>query len=248
MTAEPDLAGHYAALAATFDQHWVYSPAFVGWMTACLRTHLRAGPTDQVADIGCGTGLYSLPLAEVTGHVTALDPAPKMIRRHTPHPRLTSLLASAEQFAAGQVLPRARYDAIVAKEVLHHLGDREGCVRDLAARLRPGGRLLIVLLPPVLTHPLFRAALERYRRHQLTAEHVAAWMRAAGLTVQISTEEIIVELPIDRWADMVRSRYMSLLSRFTDSQLNAGIAEIRRQHGPTVRFADRYAFVVGTNP
>jgi 2-polyprenyl-3-methyl-5-hydroxy-6-metoxy-1,4-benzoquinol methylase len=248
VTAHPDSARHYAALAASFDQHWIYSPEFVGWMAGRLREHLQVQPTDQVADVGCGTGLYSRPLADVAEHVTALDPTPEMIRGHRPHARVASLVATAEQFAARQVLPGARYDAVLLKEVLHHLDDRPRMVQDLAARLRPGGRLLIVITPPTIAHPLFAAALQRYARNPLTAEHVADWMRTAGLAVQTSIEAISVELPVDRWADMVRSRYLSLLAWFDDEQLAAGVAEIRRLHDPVVRFADRYIFVVGTRP
>lgn len=245
MTERTGLAKHYATLAESFDDHWVYSPGFVEWMSGRLLTHLHVRSTDHIVDLGCGTGLYSQPLADAAARVTAVDPEPEMIRRHTSHPRLTSIVGTAEQFASGQFLAGADYDAILLKEVLHHLADRVELVRGLATRLRPGGRLLVVTLPPTLSHPLFPAALQRYTRRPLTGEQIGAWMGAVGLTTGATIEEIDVELPIDRWIKMVSSRYMSLLAGFDDAELDAGIVEIRRRCGPVVRFADRYTFTLG---
>jgi hypothetical protein len=45
---------------------------------------------------------------------------------------------------------------------------------------------------------------------------------------------------------MVRSRYMSLLAEFSDAELDAGIAEIRRSHpGERIAFTDTFAFICG---
>ena len=58
---------HYARLAATYDENWAYSPAYLEWMTGCIQQQLDLTGTDLVADIGCGTGLY----ARRTGGVRA---------------------------------------------------------------------------------------------------------------------------------------------------------------------------------
>ena len=48
---------------------------------------------------------------------------------------------------------------------------------------------------------------------------------------------------------MVRDRYMSLLSHFSDEELEAGAAEIRRAHpGEYIEFDETYAFILGTVP
>jgi hypothetical protein len=51
-------------------------------------------------------------------------------------------------------------------------------------------------------------------------------------------------IPKQRWLAMVADRYMSLLAKFDDQQLRAGIAEIDARHpGPILEFDDRFAFV-----
>lgn len=49
--------------------------------------------------------------------------------------------------------------------------------------------------------------------------------------------------PLKRYLDMVRSRYMSLLSAFTDDKLAVGIEEIRRRHGRTASLTIEEQFV-----
>jgi hypothetical protein len=49
----------------------------------------------------------------------------------------------------------------------------------------------------------------------------------------------------DQWLAMVADRYMSLLARFDDAELQAGIAEIDARHpGPMMEFEDRFAFIL----
>src|ERR1022692_3201338 len=51
-----------------------------------------------------------------------------------------------------------------------------------------------------------------------------------------------------RYLGMVRDRYMSLLSEFSDADLEQGIAEIDERHpGELLEFGDRFAFVLGVN-
>ena len=58
-----DVRGHYEELAAEYDEHWVYGPDYVPWMSACMAEALRLTPTDRIADIGSGTGLFAREVA-----------------------------------------------------------------------------------------------------------------------------------------------------------------------------------------
>src|SRR6266567_9452606 len=73
------MRNHYDRLAATFEQNWAYSPEFVDWMTGCLQRRLRIGDGDVVADIGCGTGLYSRGLAVHAAAVVGVEPSAPML-------------------------------------------------------------------------------------------------------------------------------------------------------------------------
>jgi SAM-dependent methyltransferase len=180
--------------------------------------------------------------------VVCAEPSEAMLAQVPAGERLVPVAASAEDLAAKRVvLPHAAFDAILLKEVLHHVADRAAVLGGLAGLLRPGGRMLVVMLPTRISYPLFAAALDLFTAQQPDPADVAGEMRAAGLETELTYESFPLAFPTQRYLRMVRGRYMSLLSHFSDAELDAGVAEIRRDHpGERVEFADRFAFVLGT--
>ena len=239
---------HYSRLAATYDENWEYSPGFVEWMTGCIQQRLRIAAGDLVADIGCGTGLFARELAPYAAAVVCADPSAPMLAQVPASKRLITVTASAQDIAEGRAaLPHGGYDAMLLKEMLHHVDDRPAVISGLARLLRPGGRMLVVMLPKRISYPLFAAALKLFTDQQPDPADVAAEMRGAGLDVEMSYESLPLVFPAERYLQMVRSRYMSLLSHFDDAQLEAGAAEIRRANpGEQIAFTDTFAFLLGS--
>lgn len=119
-----------------------------------------------MADVGSGTGLYTRCLAERAERAVRVDPSVRMLEQLPTGDGYVPVRASIEELVSGQVaLPYDRFDAVLLKESLHHAGDRGAALEWLAELLAPGGRLLIVMLPPTIDYPLFDAALQRYERH-----------------------------------------------------------------------------------
>lgn len=240
-----DAAGHYERLAARFEENWAYSPAFTAWMSGCIAERLEPHPGDRVADIGCGTGLYARHLAGQAGSVVCVDPSAAMLAQLPADASLMPVLASLEDLARGAVvLPYGAFDAVLAKEVLHHAEDNGAAMRALADLVRPGGRLLLVLLTPVLDYPLFTAALQRYARRPADPADLAWQLGHLGLRAEVTTASFRLAIAKDRWLEMVADRWMSLLSKFTDTELAAGIAEIdARFQEPVLEFEDSFVFI-----
>ena len=105
---------------------------------------LKAGTT--VADIGAGTGYFSMRLAKVPGvSVVAVDIEPKMVeylkqRAQKEHAmNVTAVLAGP----ASPNLPEP-VDVILVVDTYHHLPNRPAYFRDLRKSLKSGGRIAIV--------------------------------------------------------------------------------------------------------
>lgn len=92
-------------------------------------------------DVGCGAGLLAEPIARLGATVTAIDAAPELIQ-------------AAKAHAAGQGLTidyRAmpvealdgRFDLVTCMEVIEHVADPAAFLKALAARLKPGGLLVL---------------------------------------------------------------------------------------------------------
>ncbi|MCI0383233.1 hypothetical protein [Streptomyces sp. CNQ085] len=79
-----EVLGHYEGLAAEFDEHWVYGPDYIPWMSARIAEALSLSPADRVADIGSGTGLFAREIARSVGltyPLLCVEPSAAMLRR-----------------------------------------------------------------------------------------------------------------------------------------------------------------------
>lgn len=250
---DEQLKHHYTHLAEHYDSTWGHRPAYLDWMEEQIHSRLELAVGQWIADIGAGTGLFLRRLmqyATAETPVVCVDPSGPMLDRLPSDPRLRPVLATAEELASGGVsLPCRRFDRIVIKESVHHFTDPETTMAGLAGLLAPGGRILVVTLPPKIEYPLFQGALDRFAEHQPEPELVAEALRGAGLRTTSNTAAYPVTIERELWLRLVEGRWMSVLSSFPDAELAAGLAEIAERHpAGRLEFEDRFAFVTGTLP
>ncbi|XVQ13983.1 class I SAM-dependent methyltransferase [Spirillospora sp. CA-255316] len=241
---------HYQRIAETYERNWADRPEYIAWMADRIMSWLKPAPGDRIADIGSGTGLFLsrvLETASARTPILCIDPSQHMLDLLPDDPRLSPVRATAEQIASGEVtLPYEKVDAFVFKEAVHHVKDIPATLRGLAARLAPGGSILIVTLPRRLDYPLFPEALDRFAANQPEPEDIAAAMRAAGLCTVHRHEEYAVTIDREQWIALVRNQWMSVLSTFSAEEIDAGVETIRLRHPEhEVTYTDRFAFIQG---
>ncbi len=92
-------------------------------------------------DVGCGAGLLAEPLSRLGAEVTAVDAAPELIAAARAHAAGQGL--SIDYRAVGVEDLIGEYDLVTALEVIEHVADPQAFVLSLAARLAPGGLLIL---------------------------------------------------------------------------------------------------------
>jgi ubiquinone/menaquinone biosynthesis C-methylase UbiE len=109
---------------------------------------LRLQPGEVVADIGAGSGYFSLRLAHhvgPTGHVYAVDISPDMIRRMNERIHEAGLLNISTVLAspANPLLPRP-VDRFLFVNVWHHIEDQASYIALMKKALKPGGQIVMI--------------------------------------------------------------------------------------------------------
>ncbi len=106
-------------------------------------------PGDWVADIGSGTGLYTLLFAEQVGpagQVFAEDIEPlflDLVTRRAADADLTNISAVLGR-EDDVTLPNESIDVVFIADTYHYFDDREAVMRSVFRALKPGGSLILV--------------------------------------------------------------------------------------------------------
>ncbi len=139
-------AGDYQAMPRSLPEHLIRIPdqgVTESLVTFADRFLLdRALPSSRVLDIGCGRGVFCENLAPRVRSVLGIDLVASEIahaQRHSRQSNATYLCQDAEYL---QALP-GTFDLILSRFCFHHL-DLDAAAPGIKARLRPGGRLLVV--------------------------------------------------------------------------------------------------------
>jgi SAM-dependent methyltransferase len=134
------IADHDAFVAARFDESEARFKGEVAPEDFRLRAVLDSlGPLEgnRVLDLGCGKGRFAAHLARAGAEVVGLDLSASMLACAT---GLNRVRASAKRlpFADGA------FDAVIAIEVIEHVGALDLVLEEARRVLRAGGRLAIV--------------------------------------------------------------------------------------------------------
>lgn len=222
------IAGRWWDKAGPMAPLHAMNPLRIAWITRRL-----SGPC-RVLDVGCGAGIATEALAQAGHTILGLDAA-----RQT--------LIAAQRHAEGQELPlRYRlgttedlvreslcFDAITALELIEHVPDQLGLLRDLAALLKPGGSLFISTLNRTLRSMLVAKLGAEYVarllptgthdwRRFMTPGELARDARSVGLRL-VETAGMTYDLATRTWTESrdLKVNFIAALVRTSSSTVGS---------------------------
>jgi SAM-dependent methyltransferase len=160
-----------------------------------VMAELGLSPTSLVADVGAGTGYFSVRIARVVtrGKVFAIDVEADMVRYLGERAKRESLpgIVPVKADPDDPKIPEP-VDVILVVDTLHHIGEREAYFAKLRSKLLPKGRIVIVDFAK-------NATMGPPAEHRLTPEDVLSVAQKAGLTkvkeVSLPQQYVLVLAP-----------------------------------------------------
>jgi len=156
-------------------------------------------PGDMVADIGAGSGVFTLPLSpkvKPSGKVYAVDLDEKLLEH---------IMETATEQGIVNIVPVKgdfddpllpdNIDLAFINDVLHHIEHRAEYLKNLAAYLKPGGRIAVIDFKPNQGGHRGQPEL------QTSQEQTNTWMAAAGLK------------PVEEFNDMFTDKWFVIYAK-----------------------------------
>jgi len=105
----------------------------------------------RILDVGCGAGILSEPLARLGANVVGVDATEECIGVAKIRLEKDRKLREKIRYVAGTVEElrleeKEKFEAVVASEIVEHVGNREEFLRSCVEKLKPGGVIFITTL------------------------------------------------------------------------------------------------------
>jgi SAM-dependent methyltransferase len=151
--------------------------AYADWVVSLFRDQLG----DRILEAGAGVGTITRRLAEA-GHVVAVEPSARssvlLAELAAGDDRIEVVHGTVEDVPA-----EASFDTAVLVNVLEHVPDDVGLLRQLRVRVRPGGSVVCFVPAHAWLHSRFDDRIGHLRRYKRSS--LAEVFGAAGFEVEV---------------------------------------------------------------
>lgn len=238
-------SNHFDSIAEVFNRIWYFSDDYKNFVISHIHRDLSLASNDILVDIGGGTGTFTSRLRDESGVAKAycVEPSRPMCDEAEKLQNITALCMDAHAFMS----TKTPFSKLLLKEVIHHIEERELFWQAVYAQLPRNGKLLIITRPQHVEFPLFTSAKAAFAHNQPPYELFELQLKACGFDVSTLKRSHTFTLPKESWYEMLRHRFMSDLSIFSDQEIEVGIREIEGFcPEETIDIIDHLIFITAT--
>jgi ubiquinone/menaquinone biosynthesis C-methylase UbiE len=157
--------------------------------TALAIDELHLKPGMMVADIGAGTGYYSLRMAKLVapdGKIFAVDIQPAMLDHLRSNARAANVtnVETVLGSDSNPNLPESSLDLVIMVDVYHELSQPQLILRHIRAALKPNGRLVL------LEYRKEDRSIPIRPEHKMSLQDVKAEVQPEGYVFENSIENL----------------------------------------------------------
>lgn len=151
-----------------------FNPTRLTYIITTLKNHFNSDNISglKIADIGCGGGLLSIPLARLGAEVTGVDASEKNIKVANLHAekegvKVNYLHTTAEELAESAANSGEKFDVVLVMEIIEHVEDVDSFMAACSALVKEGGLILVATI---------NRTAKSYLNAIIGAEYVLRWL------------------------------------------------------------------------
>lgn len=224
---------HYDLLANKYDEVWEFTEEYKKWVLGHILDKLRCNLEVKLVDIGGGTGMCTKKIAtsmSLCNEPICVEPSRGMSEEAAKRGGMFVYNETAEAFTKRD----KKYDRVLMKEMIHHVGDRPFVFSNIHRNLNKDGSLLVITRPQNVKMPFFDSLKKAFKEGQPDYVIFVEELEAAGFFVDVVKETHHIKISKSDWFDLLRSRFVSDLVEFLDEDIEIGISELEAKYTENV--------------
>ena len=220
------------------NKTWLSSQKYIKSFNRFILNQVKLNRNSRILDIGCGRGKI---LANLSNKLRLLNkPIGLDIENHKDKSK--KIIFKKIDALSYVSKTKITFDLILIKQTIHLLKKKQALklISIFKTKLNPNGKIIILSLDPKKNEiPTFQLMNKKLNISLKKDEKLFNLILKNQNKIIIKKFVFHAQILKTKYLQMIKNRYMSTLLNFSNSQINNGINEIKKDYGNVLKFKDR---------